>query len=80
MARIVAAFGTSHSTMLFSSAENWLKLFDHVDRARSIISSRTGRPMPMPASRRTSCAAAMPSRMPRSTGSKPISPPRTSMR
>lgn len=31
MAKLVAAFGTSHSTMLFSSAENWLKLFDHVD-------------------------------------------------
>ena len=32
MASIVAGFGSSHSTMLFSSAENWLKLFDHVDR------------------------------------------------
>ena len=31
MARIVAAFGTSHSTMLFSSAEHWQALFDHVD-------------------------------------------------
>ncbi|MBM3526738.1 MAG: protocatechuate 3,4-dioxygenase [Alphaproteobacteria bacterium] len=31
MARIVAAFGTSHSTMLFSAVENWQALFDHVD-------------------------------------------------
>jgi hypothetical protein len=31
MARLVAAFGTSHSTMLLSPLENWLKLFDHVD-------------------------------------------------
>jgi 3-O-methylgallate 3,4-dioxygenase len=31
MARLVAAFGTSHSTMLFSAVENWQKLFDHVD-------------------------------------------------
>jgi hypothetical protein len=31
MARLVAAFGSSHSTMLFSSVENWLALFDHVD-------------------------------------------------
>jgi len=31
MARLIAAFGSSHSTMLFSSAENWCALFDHVD-------------------------------------------------
>jgi 3-O-methylgallate 3,4-dioxygenase len=31
MARMVAAFGTSHSTMLFSSVESWQSLFDHVD-------------------------------------------------
>ena len=31
MARVVAAFGTSHSTMLFSSRENWQAMFDHVD-------------------------------------------------
>jgi len=31
MARLVAAFGSSHSTMLFSAAENWQALFDHVD-------------------------------------------------
>lgn len=31
MARLVAAFGTSHSTMLFSAVENWQGLFDHVD-------------------------------------------------
>ena len=31
MARLVAAFGTSHSTMLFSARENWQSLFDHID-------------------------------------------------
>jgi Catalytic LigB subunit of aromatic ring-opening dioxygenase len=31
MASLVAAFGTSHSTMLFSAVENWQALFDHVD-------------------------------------------------
>src|SRR5262249_11617202 len=31
MARLVAGFGTSHSTMLFSSCENWQAMFDHVD-------------------------------------------------
>lgn len=31
MAQIVAAFGTSHSTMQFSTVENWQSLFDHVD-------------------------------------------------
>ncbi len=28
---IVAAFGSSHSTMQFAALENWLALFDHVD-------------------------------------------------
>ena len=37
MARLVAAFGTSHSTMLFSTAESWLKLFDHIDCRAPII-------------------------------------------
>ncbi len=32
MASLVAAFGSSHSTMLFSALENWIALFDHVDR------------------------------------------------
>jgi hypothetical protein len=31
MATLAAAFGTSHSTMLMSSLENWLATFDHVD-------------------------------------------------
>ena len=31
MGRLVAAFGTSHSTMLFSAVENWQALFDHID-------------------------------------------------
>lgn len=31
MGRLVAAFGSSHSTMLFSAVENWQALFDHVD-------------------------------------------------
>jgi hypothetical protein len=31
MGRLVAAFGTSHSTMLFSAVESWQALFDHVD-------------------------------------------------
>ena len=31
MGRLVAAFGSSHSTMLFSKVENWQALFDHVD-------------------------------------------------
>ena len=31
MARITAAFGSSHSTMQFSSVENWNKLFDYID-------------------------------------------------
>jgi 3-O-methylgallate 3,4-dioxygenase len=36
MARLVAAFGTSHSTMLFSSVEHWQDMFDHVDRKAPI--------------------------------------------
>lgn len=32
MARITAAFGSSHSTMQFSRVENWHKLFDYIDR------------------------------------------------
>lgn len=43
MARLVAAFGTSHSTMLFSSEENWRALFDHVD-CRAPISDFDGTP------------------------------------
>lgn len=43
MARIVAAFGTSHSTMLFSSAEHWQALFDHVD-CKAPISDFEGAP------------------------------------
>ena len=31
MAQVVAAFGRSHSTMLVSSEEHWLEMFDHVD-------------------------------------------------
>jgi 3-O-methylgallate 3,4-dioxygenase len=36
MGRLVAAFGSSHSTMLFSPVENWLALFDHVDHKAPI--------------------------------------------
>ena len=43
MARIVAAFGTSHSTMLFSAVENWQALFDHVD-CRAPINDFEGTP------------------------------------
>jgi hypothetical protein len=43
MSRLVAAFGSSHSTMLFSSAENWLALFDHID-CKAPISDRNGTP------------------------------------
>jgi catalytic LigB subunit of aromatic ring-opening dioxygenase len=42
MARLVAAYGTSHSTMLFSSVENWQGLFDHVD-CNAPISDFNGR-------------------------------------
>ena len=38
MAQVVAAFGSSHSTMLVSSVEHWQEMFDRVDRrARSTI-------------------------------------------
>ena len=43
MARVVAAFGTSHSTMLFSSVENWQAMFDHVD-CRAPIYDFDGKP------------------------------------
>lgn len=43
MARLVAAFGTSHSTMLFSAVENWQALFDHVD-CKAPISDFDGMP------------------------------------
>ena len=43
MARVVAAFGTSHSTMLFSSRENWQGMFDHVD-CRAPIYDFEGKP------------------------------------
>ena len=36
MAQLVAAFGSSHSTMLFSAVENWQALFDHIDRKAPI--------------------------------------------
>ncbi len=43
MGRLVAAFGSSHSTMLFSSLDNWLELFDHVD-CKAPINDRDGTP------------------------------------
>jgi hypothetical protein len=43
MGRLVAAFGSSHSTMLFSSVENWLALFDHVD-CKAPINDLNGTP------------------------------------
>jgi catalytic LigB subunit of aromatic ring-opening dioxygenase len=43
MARIVAGFGTSHSTMQFSSRENWQAMFDHVD-CRAPIYDFEGKP------------------------------------
>ncbi len=43
MARLVAAFGSSHSTMLFSSVANWQALFDHVD-CKAPIHDRDGTP------------------------------------
>ena len=43
MARVVAAFGTSHSTMQFSSRENWQAMFDHVDN-RAPICDFEGKP------------------------------------
>jgi hypothetical protein len=36
MAKLVAAFGSSHSTMLFSSVEHWIEMFDHIDRKSPI--------------------------------------------
>jgi len=36
MAKLVAAFGSSHSTMLFSSAEHWIEMFDRIDRKAPI--------------------------------------------
>ena len=36
MAQVVAAFGTSHSTMLVSSEEHWQEMFDRVDRRAPI--------------------------------------------
>jgi Catalytic LigB subunit of aromatic ring-opening dioxygenase len=43
MGRLVAAFGSSHSTMLFSSLDNWLSLFDHVD-CKAPINDTDGTP------------------------------------
>ena len=43
MAKMVAAFGASHSTMQFSSVENWQALFDHVD-CRAPINDFDGTP------------------------------------
>lgn len=43
MAKIVAGFGTSHSTMLFSTVENWQAMFDHVDR-RAPVYDFDGKP------------------------------------
>jgi len=36
MAKLVAAFGTSHSTMLFSSVDHWIDRFDDIDRKAPI--------------------------------------------
>ncbi len=36
MSQLAAAFGSSHSTMLFSSVANWQTLFDHIDRKAPI--------------------------------------------
>jgi 3-O-methylgallate 3,4-dioxygenase len=43
MAQIVAAFGSSHSTMLVSKVENWQAMFDHVD-CRAPITDFEGTP------------------------------------
>ena len=43
MAQVVAAFGTSHSTMLVSSVEHWQEMFDRVDR-RAPINDFDGNP------------------------------------
>ena len=37
MAKLVAAFGSSHSTMQFSSVDHWIEMFDHVDRRAPIV-------------------------------------------
>ena len=36
MARIVAAFGSSHSAMQMATLDNWLERFDHIDRKAPI--------------------------------------------
>ena len=36
MTRIVRAFGTSHSAMLMAELDNWIDLFDHIDRRAPI--------------------------------------------
>ncbi len=43
MAKIVAAFGSSHSAMLHAAREHWLTLFDHVDRKVPVY-DRAGNP------------------------------------
>jgi 3-O-methylgallate 3,4-dioxygenase len=43
MAQVVAAFGSSHSTMLVSSVEHWQEMFDRVDR-RAPINDFDGNP------------------------------------
>jgi hypothetical protein len=43
MAQVVAAFGSSHSTMLVSSVEHWQEMFDRVDR-RAPINDFDGAP------------------------------------
>ncbi len=43
MAQVVAAFGSSHTTMLVSSVEHWQEMFDRVDR-RAPINDFDGAP------------------------------------
>jgi hypothetical protein len=43
MAQVVAAFGTSHSTMLVSSVEHWQEMFDRVDRRAWASTADRGR-------------------------------------
>lgn len=43
MATMAAAFGASHSTMLFSAVESWQAMFDHVD-VRAPINDLDGTP------------------------------------
>src|SRR4029078_11981335 len=43
MAKVVAGFGSSHSTMLVSSEEHWQEMFDHVD-CRAPINNVDGVP------------------------------------